>query len=266
MVNNSSDIKNEYTDGDNRIENLYRGIWANRLEDGQILPVGGNMFNNKLDRFLRLDFMNFGINTNIFFERATEAYKIAETDLKKWMAETGIDVDPWTYYLCAQIQKHVSDLLEDNPDDHNVIARRNQKYANNTIPNLSDLKGCSKCAEKAALGQFLLQLGGVKSAYISGIVHSDPANRDISPCDHSFIIIRREPDKEDTVIFDIAHPHTGTNLPRISKTEFPLNYELLAGQSNLLVKAREILVPHREIYYGVGPTGMGIARKIKDAA
>ena len=41
------------------LKHIHRGIWADRLENGQELPVGGSMFSADLTKNVELDFESF---------------------------------------------------------------------------------------------------------------------------------------------------------------------------------------------------------------
>ena len=106
------------------------------------------------------------------------------------------------------------------------------------------------CAERAALGQYMLQRLGIESTYVGGVSMVDAKDGDEYPEAHSFIVMKI-PDGSGTYIFDIARPKSQHNLPRMLKTAVPFTYDLLAGKEELLVKAKEAL-QNSELWFGVG--------------
>ena len=146
-----------------------------------------------------------------------------------------------------------------------VQSERRQKYSEGQIPKLSEMISVTECAEQAALGQFLLQRIGLKSAYMSGIVMNDAQDQDEFPSKHSFVVIHLKRGSG-TLIFDIARPKsnsTATNsIPRVLKTDVPLSYNLLKQiKSEGFIRATDVLgskvknsdeIIRTKVYYGVG--------------
>ena len=135
-----------------------------------------------------------------------------------------------------------------------VSMDRLMAYQGDKGPKLSQLKGKTECAERAALGQYLLQKSGLKSAYMSGITMEDAKDLDEFPTDHSYIVVEEADNPKETMIFDIARPHSGVNnekIARVLRTETPLNYELLKDKEELLVAADDVLQSQR-LWFGVG--------------
>ena len=142
-------------------------------------------------------------------------------------------------------------LLEASPQQPDKPLERQQKYAEDRVPALSELKGMTRCAERAAMGQYLLQRAGLESAYVGGITMNDAKNGEEWPEDHSYIVVKNPSNHEETFIFDIARPHSQQNLARVLKSAVPITYELLQGKKELLVKAADVL-QGGELYFGVG--------------
>ncbi|MCX6807536.1 MAG: hypothetical protein NTZ80_01880 [Patescibacteria group bacterium] len=231
---------------------IYRGIWADRLEDGQELPIGGSLFNKELTIKLELDFMAFDEQLESFTEgNIKKVYEQSEESVKKWLKQIGSDIDPYTYFLCYQVQQKTHELLEIDPNTPPNLFERQKMYRGQKPPKLSELKGKTYCAERAALGQYLLQKAGAESAYVSGIAMKDVKDTGEFPEDHSFIVLKHPTEPESTLIFDIAKPHSQNNVPRVLKTDVPFTYELLKNKKELLVGATEVL-PGGRFWFGVG--------------
>ena len=84
------------------IKPLYRGIWADKLENTQELPVGGSMFDKKLTTKLKLDFEIFDNELKGFTEENLKnVYKQSEKNVIDWLKQIGSnDIDPYEYFLC----------------------------------------------------------------------------------------------------------------------------------------------------------------------
>ena len=72
-----------------------------------------------------------------------------------------------------------------------------------------------------------------------------------NPEDHSFIVLWKISNPNDTYVFDIARPKSSHNLPRIMQTDYPLNPDLFRGKNNLVIGSTDILDGKR-LYFGVG--------------
>ena len=247
---------------ESKIRSIYRGIWADRLQDGEDLPVGGNtVFDaEKLTAKCKLDFKSFNEKLEDFTkEHVDNLYERNKEGLLEWLEEVGSDVDPYLYYVVAQVQWKMQKLLGvDKNDPLNTGTEGIQRnvdrvdtYADSKTPKLSELKGKTMCAERAALGQYLLQKIGIVSSYVSGITMRNAENVDEYPDNHSFIVLNGQSNNEETYIFDISRPRSQQNMPRLLKTDVPMNYELLQGKNDLLIGANEVLQGGR-LYFGVG--------------
>lgn len=234
------------------IRSLYRGIWAENLDNNQELPVGGSFLNDKLNINLELDFFNFESQLINFTERnVKERYEQGKDSLIDWLNRVGSHVDPYTYFVCYQVQRKMEALLEVDPDIPTSTLERRKLYKDRNTPKLSELKGKSECAERAALGKYLLQRIGLASTYASGITMQNAEDTNEYPEDHSFIVLKDPTTKDNSLIFDIARPKSQHNLPRILKTDVPFVYELLRNKKDLLVGATEVLQGGR-FWFGVG--------------
>lgn len=234
------------------IKLLHRGIWAEKLSDGQELPLGGSMFSNELSIKLELDFKNFEDQLNKFTKENIESeYAKSKDSVIEWLNKIGSNVDPYIYFVCWQTQQKVFNLLEADPKKPSDSWARKQAYSEGKVPKLSELKGKSECGERAALGQYLLQKAGVDTAYMSGITMADANDRKEYPEDHSFIVLKNPKNSEETLIFDIARPRHQYNLPRVLKTDAPFTHELLKDKEELLVRATEVLQGGK-LWFGVG--------------
>jgi hypothetical protein len=239
------------------IKSIYRGIWAEKLKDGQELSMGGSLFNEKLSKKIELDFSSFEEDINGFTEeKIKESYEKNKDKVIGWLNRVGSDIDPYTYYHCYQIQQKTEKLLEINLEDsiEKREGKREEVYNEKKIPKLSELKGKPMCTEIAALGQYLLQKININSIYVGGITMIDGKSKDEFPEDHSFIVLKDPNKKEVTLIFDIARPRIAesSRMPRILETEIPFNYELLKDEENLIVGATEVLQRKRKLWFGVG--------------
>lgn len=226
---------------------LYRGIWIESIENGQLLPVGGSIFDDRPTLSVRVDYNSFDSDLENYAQKITDHYEANKQHIVEWLKSVGTDIDPYLFYACQQALLKMEALLQVNRDEHDEPARR-KLYSGDSAPNLSDLKGKAACAEQAALGKHLLKLMGVESTYMSGVTMEDPENP--NPEDHSFLILK-ENDKPDSIIFDIARPKTQHNLPRLLRTDFPLTAEVFKGKKHDLVRGTDIL-DKKQLYYGVG--------------
>ncbi len=235
--------------GPEEIKTLFRGVWADELYSGQELPVGGSIFSEELTSKLKLDFDNFEDDLGGYTEEnMIDVFKTGENQkqYEEYLNVYESDVDSYLHFICFQIQNKVARLLEIDPVKRINAMQRNQMFSDG-IPNLSDLKGKSMCAERAALAQFLLQRIGIESAYVSGVSSSVESGDDME--DHSFVVLKNRDGQ--TLIFDVARPNDLDNMPAVYKTGETFDYELLAGKEHLLVEAEEVLHGNK-VYFGVG--------------
>jgi hypothetical protein len=238
-------------------KSIYRGIWADRLSSGQELPVGGSLFNENLSTKLKLDFDYFEDDLENFTEEnIRKVYEQNKESIISWLKQVGSDFDPYTYFILYQVQQKMEKLLAAEQNSEVGQAERLKMYQSGNAPRLSELKGKTQCAERAAMGQYMLQKAGLKSSYVSGITMADAKDEDDFPDDHSFIVLDDSSRESLTFIFDIARPKSQHNLPRILKTAVPFEYELLKDKKKLLVAAEDILQGGK-LYFGTGDTTSG---------
>jgi hypothetical protein len=233
---------------------LYRGVWADQLKNGQELPVGGSGFGEDLSQKLELDFDSFDIG-GFTTEKMQGAFEKAKDSVVSWLKSCNSDVDPYTYFVCFNVQKKVEELLNVNQKKGDGLAERNAVYRQDKTPKLSELKGKTACAERAALGQYILQSCGLKSAYTGGISMEDARDLDEYAEPHSYIVVQEGDELGKTLIFDIAKPHTKQNKERIARvlrTAVPVDYDLLKERRELLVASQDVLLKDQILWFGVG--------------
>lgn len=239
------------------MKSIYRGIWAERLNFGQELPLGGSLFSTELTTKVELDFDAFENQLGSFTEENIKTlYEQNKDHVIDWLNKVGSKIDPYTYFLCYQAQQKMHQLLDTDPKEQPDSFGRWQMYSDGKTPKLSEMKGKIECAERAALGQYLLQRAGAESAYVSGITMQDVKDTDEFPEDHSFIVLKHPAKPESTLIFDIARPRSQHNVPRVLETDVPFNYDLLKDKDELLVGATEVLQGGR-LWFGVGEPAAG---------
>ncbi|MDD3284929.1 MAG: hypothetical protein PHZ07_05030 [Patescibacteria group bacterium] len=235
------------------IKPLYRGVWADDLANNQELPVGGSMFSKELTTKLKLDFEFFDIYLEGFTEENIKSvYEKNKSAVIDWLKSIPSDIDPYTYFVCYQVQNRISNLLKINLDNSDDLSQRQKIYREKGTPKLSELVGNTECAERAVLGKYLFQKAGIKSSYISGITMLDAKDEDEYPENHSFIVFDNPNKDKSTFIFDIARPRSkAQNIPRVLETDVEFNYDLLKNKEDVLVASTEVLQGGR-MYFGVG--------------
>ncbi len=234
-------------------ESLFRGMWAGKLENGDLLPVGGTIFSDKLTARLRLDFETFEAElSNINPDKFRELYETRREALAQWLEQVGPKekIDPYLFFSCMLLQSKVDALLQVSGEERDTLERK-MKYVGEKTPALSELRGQTMCAERAALTQYLLQRVGIESAYVGGATMFDAKDSTEEPEPHSFVVIPDKMDASTTYVFDVARPHSQKRLPYLLKTDVPMTSELLAGKNELYVRAKEVL-QGGERWFGVG--------------
>lgn len=224
---------------------LYRGIWAERLERGQDLPIG-KCIQNK-DIVLSLDFDSFDDFLDGWHspERILEDYR----NLEAILSRKGCNADFYLHFVCDRVGEKVRDLLnvypECLPDPFERVKRLRQTRAN-----LSDMKGIAMCSEQAALGQYLLQ-GVLERGYTSSFVNGVRYQHSSGKLDaHSFLVLSKN---HKTFIFDI-YQLVSLKKPSLLETEIPFTYELLKDkQGSFLVGATGVLSGNL-VFFGIGDT------------
>ena len=258
--------KHETTSGDpvrdhsglTELKPLYRGVWADQLQDGMDLPMGGSLLHDRMTLKLRLDFATFEPQLERWTtENVRALYEKNKDGLKEWLKAMGSDMDPYTFHVCVLVQKKMQVLLDVNLPEETVNAvARDKHYSEEQAPKLSELKGKTMCGERAAMGQYLLQRIGLKSAYVGGITMENARDGDEYPEGHSYLVVQDMTDNVSSYVFDIARPRSQHNLPRVLQTDVPITWDLLKGQSDLLVRTQEVL-QGGEWWYGVGAPAAG---------
>lgn len=229
---------------------LYRSIWADQLENGQELPIGGSIFGGELTTKITLDFDSFGLEIDSYRSplKISEAYEDNRAEVTNWLNLMDSTIDPYLFFVTSAVQKKVQTVLHVDTKNRPTSAQRKAKFEDGRV-NLSDLVGVAMCAEQSALGQYFMNnvlQEGYSASYMGGVRTRSP---ELQLGDHSFIILEDPADK--IYIFDIASPRSAHNLPRILETDVPFTYNLFSGSDNLLVGATEVLHKGR-LFYGVG--------------
>ncbi|MAG60378.1 hypothetical protein CL619_01190 [archaeon] len=253
------------------MDHIYRGIWANELRNGQVLPIGGGL-GDELHIKLELDFDSFDEELDNFHnpEKLSEAYKEKREAIKAYLSQIGSNVDPYLFAVTDTVQKKVRKVFAlDSIDSINSNERDLKFSCAGNVLKLSDLVGFAMCAEQAAMGQYLLQgclEEGFSSSYMGG-VYTRSIRDGLSP--HSFIVVS-DPDNK-TFIFDIARPHGGSGLPRILSPDLPFSYDLFSKTDDLIVGATEVF-HNKRLHYGVGhnlnlrPHVVDLSKNLDDVA
>lgn len=239
---------------------IYRGNWADRLENGQDLPVGGSIFSDELTTMLTLDFDRFNGQLDNYRspQKTSELYEQNRQAVTDWLSQVGSRIDPYLFFVANTVQRKVQAVLDVKPESPPSGLERRVKFKDNRAK-LTDLRGIAMCAEQAALGQYLLQTvlqEGYSSSYMGGVETENPQQ---GLSDHAFIVVK-DP-KSKTYIFDIARPRSGNNLPRVLETDVSFSYELFDKTKNLLVGSTEVLQGGR-LYFGVGNPMLVQERKV----
>lgn len=245
------------------IRSIYRGVWAERLKNAQKLPVGGCVFGTELYIKIELDFATFDEQIEDFTEETIrELYEQSKDSVEDFMKNNGSDMDPYTYFLCYQVQNVVHKLLEVDPNAPTNWSERDKMYGRKKLPKLSEFLGKTACGERAALGQYLLQRAGAESAYVSGITMDNAKDTEEYPGNHSFLVLKHPGKPDATLIFDIARPLSQQHVPHVLETDVPFTYELLKDKGDLLVGAKEVLKGDK-LWFGVGFPGRGVQNIIE---
>src|SRR3989344_1920903 len=209
---------------------LYRGIWADKLELGQELPIGGSIFGDELTIKLILDFDSFNGQLENYHspDKLSKAYEQNKESVESWLTQNGSKADPYLFFVANSVQRKVQMLMQVNP--HRLVDsfERFNRFKKDRA-RLTDLRGLALCAEQSAFGQYLLQNvleKGYSSSYMGGVVSQDQDLKNSTP---------------KTLIFDIARPHSKNNFPRILETDVPFSYELFDGKQDFTIGATEVL-------------------------
>ena len=241
------------------LKTLYKGIWADHLENGQLLSVGGSIFRPDLNLKLELDFESFSDQLmSAVPERLEEVFQeTGEGAIVEYLEKLKSDIDPRLFYACLQVQRKVNDLLEIESQQPQSGRERSNLYDEENPPKLSQLVGKTQCAERAALGQFILQKLNVDSSYMSGIVMDDPDDNEEYPENHSFLAVRKN---GKCYVFDIARSHKG-EIPRMFEMQSEFQCELFENTKDILACGEDIFSHHKS-WFGVGDATAGKHQKV----
>ncbi len=186
VIEGSAQTSVENADETGRIRQLYRGLWAEEIKEGDKIPVGGSIFSDKLDIVMEVDTELLTDKTDKFIrERLDELYSSDNGQLiKKWIEENNLQIDPMLFHHLLYTQKKMGAILE--VGDESVAVARKDLYLSERYAKLSEFVGQSECAEQAVIGKFLLDKIGIKATFMEG-VHVDSKKSD--PFDHAFLIL-----------------------------------------------------------------------------
>lgn len=204
------------------------------------LPVGGSILSDEMTMKLRLDFSNFSMFAD--HARLTELYEGMRAGFESWYAQMPetlrAAVSPLDFFILATVQNGMEARLEIGADfDDDKLRARNAKY-DAGIPKLSEFRNnIAYCAERAALGQWLLQTAGIPSVYMSGVNFDEELS---DGGEHSWIVLF--PDTDHSLIFDIARPQLvgGRRVPSLYMPERTVSSDVFAGKSNAFLPARTL--------------------------
>ena len=228
-----------------------------KIEPNKCIPVGGNLFTEKMGKYLYIDYDNLKNLFNIDkLCETTSEYLPKKESWGKWLKEEGIDVDPEIYMIAFLFTKAYDKKFGYKRDINEVRNKREELFKNNDIVPISEIleKGIAECAEIAALAQLYFQkvkeeIGiEFESTYISGEVLWDKDREFGEP--HSFIHIKYNGRE---YIFDPANPieseRDGTYHPRIQTVE---DFKKKISQDKKIFVKTVSIYNNNEIYYGVG--------------
>lgn len=234
------------------IKPLYRGLWAEEIEEGDTIPVGGSIFSDDLDIMLEVDTSWMAEKADKFTkERVDEVYESKNKAIfEPWIETNGIKIDAETFHKLLQVQTVARQLLK--VGDESVAKQRKDMYLSGNKAKLSDFVGNSECAEQAVVGKMLLDKLGIKSTFMEG-VHVD--GKDFDPNDHAFLLLE-DTQGDGSLIFDISRPKASVSgYPRILRTKDKIEYSTFEGKNNYVVPAVDIY-NGTTLYYGVGHSSL----------
>lgn len=230
------------------IRPLYRGAWADKMKDGDRIPVGGNILSDESTVSLVIDTSWLDNKAQSFTrERIDEVYKSTnEKIFTEWIEKHGIKIDPKLFNDLFMVQTKMKEVLEVGKEP--VSKARGDHYFSRGNPKLSEFIGKSECAEQVAVGKLLLDKLGIPSALMCGVRLDKKTN---DPSDHAFLILD-DPQSDGSLIFDIARPKASIEgFPRILRTNKKLEYSTFEGNNNYMVPAQDVY-NGTTFYYGVG--------------
>lgn len=200
-------------------EPLYHHCYrADNLKAGDRLPVGGSIFCDKCDSFLKLDSDEF----YDFFQKTTKnAQRFANPQLKKWLENLNTDFD---VNLFANLHAFNGVFQKMYPDASAAFDKRIEFYAQKPYRKLTEAldNKVMACAEIAALAQIYLQKSGVDSRYFSGEMMA--GRKDEFADDHSFVTFEVCGKK---YVFDAARPLQSENVYFPNINEIKMSAEQL---------------------------------------
>lgn len=153
--------------------------------------------------------------------------------------------DAQLYFSLMAIQNGMEQRLGILADEtRDISMMRNAKYQNGT-PKLSDFRdGSAHCAERAALGHWMLTAMGIPNVYMSGVTFFEDISDGV---DHSWIVLF--PETERSMIFDIARPESN-RLPNLYKSDDIIAEAVFSGQDNAFIETKKLLKPTVR-YFGI---------------
>lgn len=230
------------------IKPLFRGVWAEQINNGDEIPVGGHILEDQLDVVMEVDtdWMEDGTQT-FTRERVDDFFRERNGDkFKKMVEDKGINLDPETLHMLVQVQSKTRALL--GVSNKSVAGERHSQYYATKRAKLSDFVDKSECAEQAVVGKLLLDKIGVHSVLMEG-VHVDGKEADAN--DHTFLVLD-DSQGDGSLIFDIARPKASLDgLPRVLRTDRKLDYPTFQDKKNYVVPAKDVY-NGTTLYYGVG--------------
>jgi hypothetical protein len=137
--------------GPEEIKTLFRGVWADELFNGQELPVEGTIFSDELTTKLRLDFENFDEELPGYTEEnMKEVFESGENRklYEEYLGSFNAEIDSYLHFVCFQIQRKISKLLEVDPVSKTSPGERKVMLENET-PSLSQMKGKNNVRRKS---------------------------------------------------------------------------------------------------------------------
>lgn len=215
-----------------------------RIDEGDIIPVGGNKLSGKMTIGVRADFETLETFFAAVHKYAEEADK---EKIRAVIAKEGVEISE---ELFAELLAFTRVWAEQFPANPKADVEREKLYSDKRGQiAISEIvrAGVARCAEIAAMAQAYLQREGVSSTYFTGEVLW-AKTQEFGEA-HSFIVIRSE---GKVWIYDPMNPvrASGKVFPGIYSAPVNFDQEISAGTKKF-VTAKNILTG-REAFYGVG--------------